>query len=63
MTRFEVYARNGALLEYTLKELDAVPCFVNREYVEMDCSKLTVTCRVEDADFVYSRLFALAIMS
>ena len=64
MTKFEVYARNTSLLDYVLEEIiDLVPCFVDREFVEMDCSRVEVTCRVEDADAIYTRLVALILLS
>lgn len=64
MTKFEIFVQNTALLDFVLDEItDLVPCFIDREYVEMDCSRVKVTCRVEDADAVYTRLVALILLS
>ena len=64
MKKFTIYVPNTRLLDTVLAEItDRVPCFVNREYVEMNFSKVEVTCREEDTDFVLTRLTAVALLS
>ena len=64
MTKFEAYLMNTALLEDTLKHIrDAFPCFIDREYVEMNFSKVTITCRAEDADAIGLELTVCAMLS
>ena len=64
MTKFEAYLMNTALLEDTLKCIsNTFPCFINREYVEMNFSKVTITCRVEDADCIGLELTVCAMLS
>lgn len=64
MKKFTIYAPNTRLLDTIIEEItNQVPCFVNREYVEMDCSKVEVTCREEDTDFVITRLAAIVLLS
>lgn len=33
-------------------ELMAIPCFIDREFIEMDYSEVAIQCRVEDVRFV-----------
>ena len=41
MTKFEAYLMNTALLEDTLERIcNTFPCFIYREYVEMNFSKV-----------------------
>ena len=43
------YIENTNALEVTLEKLsEKIPCFVTREYVEMNYSKITIHARVED---------------
>lgn len=35
---------------------NAIPCFITREYVEMDYSKIIINARVEDLAFVEKSL-------
>lgn len=63
MAKVVYFMANGTVLDETITLIiNRFPCFVNREYVEMDYSKVTVTCRVEDSaaiqeQFEYSSLF------
>ena len=63
MAKVVYFMKNGSVLEETISLIiNRYPCFVSREYIEMDFSKVTVTCRVEDAasiteQFEYSSLF------
>lgn len=63
MAKVVYFMANGTVLEETIALIiDRFPCFVDREYIEMDFSKVTVTCRAEDAaaiqeQFEYSSLF------
>lgn len=64
MKKFTIYAPNTCLLDTIIGEItNQIPCFVNREYVEMDCSKVEVICREEDTDFVLTRLTAVVLLS
>ena len=64
MAKIVYFIKNGSVLEETIALIiNRFPCFVNREYIEMDYSKVTITCRAEDAasiyeQFEYSSLFA-----
>jgi hypothetical protein len=50
MNRYTVYIENTNTNEAIIESLiDRVPCFVTRTYVEMDSSKLEITCRAEDS--------------
>jgi hypothetical protein len=43
------YIENTNALEVALEKLsEKIPCFINREYVEMNYSKITIHARVED---------------
>lgn len=64
MKRYTIYVPNTRLLDTVLEEItNQIPSFVNREYVEMNYSKVEVTCRKEDSDFVLTRLTAVALLS
>ena len=64
MTKFETYLMNTALLEDTLERIcNTFPCFINREYVEMNFSKVTITCHAEDADCIGLELTVCAMLS
>ena len=58
MTKIVYYIPNNSkFLDDTFAHLvDAIPCFINREYIEMDYSKVTITARKEDIDYVVSML-------
>ena len=62
MKKFTIYAPNTCLLDTIIGEIaNQIPCFINREYVEMDYSKVEVTCREEDTDFVLNRLTVVTL--
>lgn len=49
MTKKVYYIENTAELDLALVCLaDLVPCFIDREYIEMDYSAVTIICRTED---------------
>lgn len=49
MIRKTYYIENSVALEKVLETLKAViPCFINREYIEMDYSEIEVIAREED---------------
>ena len=54
MAKVVYVMKNGTILDETIALLiKRFPCFVNREYI--DYSKVTVTCRAEDAASVYEQ--------
>jgi hypothetical protein len=64
MTKFEAYLMNTALLEDVLERIcNTFPCFINREYVEMNFSKVTITCRADDAEAIGLELTVCAMLS
>lgn len=64
MKKLEAYLKNTALLDEQLSYIrDAFPCFISREYVEMDFSQIVVICRDEDAYAIGTRLTAIAMLS
>ena len=43
------YIANSEQLDEILLALkDAIPCFINREYIEMDFSQVEIVARIED---------------
>lgn len=49
MTKKVYYIENANCLEDALEFLiNSIPCFVERRFIEMDYSVVTVLCRVED---------------
>lgn len=42
------WIENTNELEITLDKLDCIPCFVDREFIEMNYSKITIKARQED---------------
>jgi hypothetical protein len=64
MKKFTIYVPNTRLLETVIEEMtNKISCFIDREYVEMNYSKVEVTCRAEDSDYVLSCLTAVALLS
>ena len=64
MKKFTIYVQNTRLLDTVLTEIRGqIPCFISREYVGKIFSKVEVTCREEDSDFVVSRLVAVMLLS
>lgn len=60
MVEKSYYIENSWKLEIALEILAAaIPCWVNREYVEMNYSKVTIHARIEDLWFVESELAPL----
>ena len=56
MAKVVYFMANGTILDETIALIiDRFPCFVNREYIEMDYSKVTVICRADDAASVYEQ--------
>ena len=48
-----IYAPNSDRLDKALANfIDVVPCFITREYIEMNYSKITIICRNEDAHWM-----------
>lgn len=49
MKKATYYIENSTVLDGVLEVLKGViPCFVEREYIEMDYSQITITARIED---------------
>lgn len=64
MKRYTIYTSNTRLLETIIAEMrSTIPCFIDRECIEMDFSKVTVTCREEDSDYVRFCLTAVLLLS
>ena len=54
------YIENTNALEVALEKLsEKIPCFVTREYVEMNYSKVTIHARIEDLATVETLLALL----
>ena len=54
------YINNGIELEEVIEFLkDNLPCFVEREFIEMDYSKITINAREEDLRTVERKLAPL----
>ena len=51
------WIENTNELETALDKLDCIPCFVDREFVEMNYSKVTINARQEDLKTV-EKIFA-----
>ncbi len=60
MVELTYYIENTLALELALENIsDRIPCFVTREYIEMNYSKITIQARIEDfnsIDEVFSLL-------
>ena len=49
MKKATYYIENGVELDAILEMLKVIiPCFIEREYIEMNYSEVTITSRVED---------------
>ena len=60
MIKKTYYIENSYELETALATLAAiVPCFINREYIEMNYSEIEITARQEDFRSVENLLSAL----
>lgn len=54
------YIKNSKKLDTALKTIEQkVPCFVNRELIEMDYSQVSISARQEDMIFVENTLAPL----
>lgn len=54
------YIKNSSFLNQTLKIIKKnVPCFIEREFIEMDMSKVTIKCRWEDIEYIIAKLAPL----
>lgn len=63
MITLTAYLKNGAMLDTMLEEIEQLfPCFIQREFVEMDFSKIVVKCRQEDGACVNRKLLAVALL-
>ena len=60
MVELTYYIENTLALELALENIsDKIACFVTREYIEMNYSKITIQARIEDfnsIDEVFSLL-------
>lgn len=64
MTTITAFVPNTAILDFALEDItNAFPCFIEREFAEMDHSKISVACRDEDADAVGRRLTVALMLS
>ena len=60
MTKCVFYIENSVTLDTTLESIKlAVPCFINREYIEMDYSQVEIIARIEDWAFIENSLAPL----
>ena len=60
MTKATYYIENTNKLEMILINLkEIIPCFIEREYVEMNFSEVTITARIEDFKTVENYLASL----
>ena len=57
MRKGTFYIENSAKLDGILEGIKlAIPCFIEREYVEMDFSEICITARIEDWAFIENML-------
>lgn len=50
MKTITLYCENTEMLENALEKItDTFPCFIDRDFIEMNYSCLKITCRNEDA--------------
>ena len=60
MTKATYYIENTNELEMVLEVLkEIIPCFIEREYIEMNYSEVTITARIEDFPTVENYLAPL----
>lgn len=60
MKKGTYYIENTVMLDHILSVLkELIPCFVEREYIEMNYSEITVTARAEDFPTVENYLAPL----
>ena len=54
------YIPNSLFLDLTIEAIaNKVPCFIEREFIELDHSKVTIQFRAEDAVFVINEMAPL----
>lgn len=54
------YINNSIELEEAIEYIqDTFPCFIEREFIEMDYSKIVINARAEDAEAINSKLAPL----
>ena len=60
MRKGTFYIQNTVTLDMILESLkETIPCFINREYIEMDYSEVEIIARIEDWAFVENMLAPL----
>lgn len=60
MRKGTFYIQNKVALDMILESIkETIPCFINREYIEMDYSEVEIIARVEDWAFVENMLAPL----
>ena len=60
MTKCVFYIENSVALDEILESIKlAVPCFITREYIEMDYSQVEIIARIEDWAFIEKELAPL----
>ena len=60
MRKGTFYIQNTITLDMILESLkEIIPCFINREYIEMDYSEVEIIARIEDWAFVENMLAPL----
>lgn len=60
MRKGTFYIENSAELDGVLEGIKlAIPCFITREYIEMDYSEIEIIARIEDWTFIESTLAPL----
>ena len=60
MRKGTFYIQNRGALDMILEHIkETIPCFINREYIDMDYSEVEIIARVEDWAFVENMLAPL----
>lgn len=60
MRTITIFVENGSGLDKVLDRIiEIFACFVEREYVEMDYSEVTITARIEDMPYIEDMLSPL----
>ena len=63
MITLTAYLKNGAMLDTMMEEIEELfPCFTQREFIEMDYSKIVIKCRQEDSVVINRKLIAVALL-
>lgn len=54
------YLKNSIYLDLAIEEIaEMIPCFITREFIEMDHSKIEIHFRTNDAGFIMSEMASL----